>query len=81
LAHKKTSQLSALFILIGISIVVAGCFLAAFLWSVKTGQYNDDYTPSVRMLFDDAKATHAPDTNKNSTKNQKLKDAGRKISL
>jgi len=44
---------SALFILIAISIVVAGCFLAAFLWSVKTGQYDDDYTPSVRMLFDD----------------------------
>lgn len=45
--------MSALFLLIGISIVVAGSFLAAFLWSVKTGQYDDDYTPSVRMLFDD----------------------------
>jgi cbb3-type cytochrome oxidase maturation protein len=45
--------LSALFILIGISIIVAGSFLAAFLWSVKTGQYDDDYTPSVRMLFED----------------------------
>ena len=28
-------------------------FLAAFLWSVSQGQYDDDYTPSVRMLFDD----------------------------
>jgi len=44
--------LSALFILIGISILVAGSFLAAFLWSVSNGQYDDDYTPSVRMLFD-----------------------------
>jgi len=44
---------SALFLLIGISIVVAGSFLTAFLWSVKSGQYDDDYTPSVRMLFDD----------------------------
>jgi len=44
---------SAIFLLIGISILVAGSFLAAFLWSVKTGQYDDDYTPSVRMLFDD----------------------------
>jgi len=33
---------------------VAGSFLAAFLWSVKSGQYDDDYTPSIRMLFDDA---------------------------
>ena len=45
--------LSALFVLIGISIVVAGSFLAAFLWSVNKGQFDDDYTPSVRMLFDD----------------------------
>ncbi len=45
--------MSALFILIGISILVAGSFLAAFLWSVKSGQYDDDYTPSIRMLFDD----------------------------
>jgi cbb3-type cytochrome oxidase maturation protein len=44
--------MSALFILIGVSIVVAGLFLAAFLWSVKNGQYDDDYTPSIRMLFD-----------------------------
>jgi cbb3-type cytochrome oxidase maturation protein len=46
------SIMSALFVLIGISILVAGGFLAAFLWSVKKGQYDDDYTPSVRMLFD-----------------------------
>ncbi|MBS1732887.1 MAG: cbb3-type cytochrome oxidase assembly protein CcoS [Bacteroidetes bacterium] len=44
--------MSALFILIIISILVAGSFLAAFLWSVSNGQYDDDYTPSVRMLFD-----------------------------
>ncbi|MEO8413178.1 MAG: cbb3-type cytochrome oxidase assembly protein CcoS [Ginsengibacter sp.] len=45
--------MSALFILIGISILVAAIFLMAFLWSVRSGQYDDDYTPSVRMLFDD----------------------------
>ena len=49
----KTISLSALFILIGISIIVAGSFLIAFLWSVGSGQYDDDYTPSIRMLFDD----------------------------
>lgn len=27
-------------------------FLAAYIWSVKTGQYDDNYTPSVRILFD-----------------------------
>ena len=45
--------MSVLFILIIISIIVAASFLAAFIWSVKNGQYEDDYTPSVRMLFDD----------------------------
>jgi cbb3-type cytochrome oxidase maturation protein len=45
--------MSVLIILIAVSITVAGGFLAAFIWSVKKGQYDDDYTPSVRMLFDD----------------------------
>ena len=48
----KIILLSALFILIGISIIVAASFLIAFLWSVFDGQYDDDYTPSIRMLFD-----------------------------
>lgn len=45
--------MSVLFILIIVSILVAASFLGAFLWSVKNGQYEDGYTPSVRMLFDD----------------------------
>ncbi|MGZ4097020.1 MAG: cbb3-type cytochrome oxidase assembly protein CcoS [Bacteroidia bacterium] len=45
--------MSALIILIGASILVASGFLIAFLWSAKSGQYDDDYTPSVRMLFED----------------------------
>ena len=40
-------------LLIIVSVVVAGGFLIAFLWSVKTGQMEDDYTPSIRILFDD----------------------------
>jgi cbb3-type cytochrome oxidase maturation protein len=45
--------MSVLVLLILISVFVAVGFLIAFLWSVKTGQMDDDYTPSVRMLFDD----------------------------
>lgn len=45
--------MSAIFILIGISLVVALGFLGAFLWAANSGQYDDDYTPSVRILFDD----------------------------
>lgn len=45
--------MSVIFILAGVSLTVAAGFLIAFLWAVKSGQYDDDYTPSVRMLFDD----------------------------
>jgi cbb3-type cytochrome oxidase maturation protein len=41
--------------LIGISLTVAVIFLLAFLWSLKSGQYDDVYGPSVRMLFDEKK--------------------------
>jgi cbb3-type cytochrome oxidase maturation protein len=34
-------------------LVVASGFLIAFLWAVRSGQFEDDYTPSVRMLHDD----------------------------
>ena len=45
--------MSALFILIAISLLVALGFLGAFLWATRSGQYDDDYTPAVRMLFED----------------------------
>jgi len=45
--------MSVLFVLIGFSLVLAVGFLAAFIISVKSGQYDDEYTPSVRILFDD----------------------------
>ena len=45
-------EMSAIIFLIILGIVVAGGFLAAFVWAVRSGQYDDDYSPSVRMLFD-----------------------------
>ncbi len=51
-------------ILIGFSLTVAIGFLIAFLWAVKSGQYDDRYTPSLRILFDDNK----PQKNKSSNK-------------
>jgi cbb3-type cytochrome oxidase maturation protein len=44
--------MSVIVVLIGFSIVVAAGFLIAFLWAVKSGQYDDDVSPSVRILFD-----------------------------
>lgn len=45
--------MSAIYILISVSFLVAVGFLIAFIWSIKSGQYDDDYSPSVRMLKDD----------------------------
>jgi len=45
--------MSVLLVLIGCSVLVAAGFLAAFLWAVRSGQYDDRHTPAVRMLFDD----------------------------
>jgi cbb3-type cytochrome oxidase maturation protein len=42
-------------LLIFISLLIAIAFLAAFIWNMKSGQYEDTYGPSVRMLFDDKK--------------------------
>ena len=63
--------MSVIFILILISLIVAIGFLIAFIWAVNDGQYEDDYSPSVRMLFDDAIPTdlQKPDI-KNNTKNK-----------
>jgi cbb3-type cytochrome oxidase maturation protein len=40
-------------LLISISLLIAVGFLISFLWNMKSGQYDDTYSPSVRMLFDD----------------------------
>ena len=53
--------MSVLILLIFCSLLVALGFLFAFLWSVKSGQYDDDYTPSVRMLFDNKTNTDNKD--------------------
>ncbi len=45
--------MSVIIILIGFSLLVASGFLLAFIWANRSGQFDDDYTPSVRILFDD----------------------------
>ena len=45
--------MSVIYLLLSVSVFVAIVFFIAFIYSVKKGQYDDSYTPSVRMLFDD----------------------------
>ncbi len=52
---KKSNFLTmdVIYIMIVVSLIIALLFFILFLRTVKTGQYDDVYTPSVRMLFDD----------------------------
>jgi cbb3-type cytochrome oxidase maturation protein len=45
--------MDVIFVLIGISLIVALCFLALCFWALNNGQYDDEDTPAKRMLFDD----------------------------
>jgi cbb3-type cytochrome oxidase maturation protein len=58
-----------IYIMLIVSLVVALFFLGSFLWAIKTGQYEDDYTPSVRILFEDELISN----NQNKTQNGSTK--------
>lgn len=57
-------------LLITISVTIAVVFLAVFYWNMKNGQYDDTYTPSVRMLFDDKPAQPEKSTPEKTDKSQ-----------
>jgi len=60
--------MEVVYITIGVSIIVAVLFFIAFIKSVKSGQYDDTYTPSVRMLFDDELVTDKKKNKQEQTK-------------
>ena len=45
--------MEVIYMLISISTLVAGVFFFLFIKAVKSGQYEDTHTPSIRMLFED----------------------------
>lgn len=60
--------MSVILILIPLSILFAVAFLAAFVWAVRSGQYEDTCTPSMRVLADEPSvrtpAKHFPNNKK-----------------
>jgi len=56
------------YLLIGVSLLVALIFLGAFIWAVRNGQFDDNETPSIRILFDDDTIDEDTDNNKEQTK-------------
>lgn len=61
--------MEVIYMLIGFSLLVALIFLGLFFWAVKSGQFDDQYTPSMRMLFDSKKSSK-----ENVNNNQKHRD-------
>jgi cbb3-type cytochrome oxidase maturation protein len=64
--HRLCSFLCSMgmiYIMIVVSLVVAIFFLVSFIWATKNGQFDDDYTPSVRVLFEDEPITHIQNQN------------------
>ena len=62
--------MNIIYLLLALSVIVALIFFFAFIFSVRKGQYDDVYTPSVRMLFDDELVK--PKSNKsNKSQNEK----------
>jgi len=53
--------MEVIYLTISITVLLAGFFLFLFFKNVKTGQYDDTYTPSVRMLFDDELVKETPE--------------------
>ena len=49
--------MAIIFLLIALSGMVAIGFLYVFIWAVKSGQYEDDVTPAMRILLDDELVT------------------------
>jgi len=60
-----------MFILMGVSLFAALLFLGAYIWSVRSGQFDDKYTPSVRILFDDEKMKTEPGEKPGTSKEEK----------
>src|SRR5206468_6094101 len=66
--RERQFVMSVLVLLIVASLAMAGFFLAAFIWAVRSGQYEDTCTPSMRLLLDDKNTKTEP--RKNSLSNQ-----------
>lgn len=60
--------MEVIFMLIGFSLLVALIFLGLFFWAVRDGQYDDGYTPAIRILFDNNTSGNKKEDQETNTK-------------
>ena len=52
--------MSVLYIVVPLAILLSGSAVAAFLWAVRGGQFDDVRTPGMRALHDDEPVKETP---------------------
>ncbi len=62
-----------IYIMLIVSLCLAVFFLVIFLWATKTGQYDDDYSPSVRILYEDESTTNETNQNNDGNTNNQVR--------
>ncbi|MGV3609603.1 MAG: cbb3-type cytochrome oxidase assembly protein CcoS [Fluviicola sp.] len=62
-----------IYIMLIVSLCLAVFFLGIFLWAAKTGQYDDDYSPSIRILYEDDHATNETNQIKDGNTDRKVR--------
>lgn len=62
-----------IYLMIGGSLLIALIFLGAFIWAAKSGQFEEDFAPAVRILFDD------PEPKKQEKKEKTESDGNREV--
>ncbi len=60
--------MEVIYVLIGVSLIMAGGFLLLFFKAVKSGQYDDQHTPAMRILFDQKTKTKTKNKTPKKTK-------------
>jgi cbb3-type cytochrome oxidase maturation protein len=62
--------MTAIYLMLPVSLLLALIFLIAYVWSVRTGQYEDTRTPALRILTEDAGGRQAGPASKTNRANQ-----------
>jgi len=66
--------MNILYLLVGVSLLAALFFLGLFIWAVRSGQYEDTYSPSVRILFDDEEKEQEKEVSKKEEDDNKKEE-------
>ena len=73
LDYRFLCFMGMIYIMLIVSLIMAVFFLIIFMWAAKTGQYEDDYAPSVRVLYDDEQVLHNQNQNKDGNTNSTVR--------